>query len=67
MVDPDVVRHLLTRSRSEGYTNPAVANRLFVSEAAVRKYVGNIFAKLPLESTSDRRVTAVLTYLRQPT
>jgi DNA-binding NarL/FixJ family response regulator len=86
VVDPDVVRHLLTRSRNdgplaaltererevlalmaEGYTNPAIANRLFVSEAAVRKHVGNIFAKLPLDPASDRRVTAVLTYLRQPT
>jgi DNA-binding NarL/FixJ family response regulator len=52
---------------AEGYTNPAIATRLFVSEATVRKHVGNIFAKLPLDPTSDRRVTAVLTYLRQPT
>jgi DNA-binding NarL/FixJ family response regulator len=83
VVDPDVVRHLLTRRRNdgplaaltererevlalmaEGHTNPAIAARLFVSEAAVRKHVGNIFAKLDLNPDSDRRVTAVLTYLR---
>lgn len=49
---------------AEGHTNQAIAGRLFVSEAAVRKHVGNIFAKLPLDPRSDRRVSAVLTYLR---
>lgn len=49
---------------AEGYTNPTIAARLFVSEAAVRKHVGNVFAKLALDPASDRRVTAVLTYLR---
>ena len=34
------------------------------SEAAVRKHVGNIFAKLDLDPASDRRVSAVLAYLR---
>ncbi|TXL62769.1 response regulator [Aeromicrobium terrae] len=51
---------------AEGHTNPTIADRLVVSEAAVRKHVGNIFAKLDLEPTSDRRVSAVLTYLRGP-
>jgi DNA-binding NarL/FixJ family response regulator len=49
---------------AEGHTNPTIAGRLFVSEAAVRKHVGNIFAKLALDPDSDRRVSAVLTYLR---
>ncbi|GIF63931.1 DNA-binding response regulator [Asanoa ishikariensis] len=49
---------------AEGHTNNAIAGKLFVSEAAVRKHIGNIFAKLPLDPASDRRVSAVLTYLR---
>jgi DNA-binding NarL/FixJ family response regulator len=40
------------------------AAALVVSEAAVRKHVGSIFAKLQLDPASDRRVSAVLTYLR---
>jgi DNA-binding NarL/FixJ family response regulator len=49
---------------AEGYTNPTIAEQLVVSEAAVRKHVGNIFVKLDLDPDSDRRVSAVLTYLR---
>lgn len=49
---------------AEGHTNHGIAGKLFVSEAAVRKHIGNIFAKLPLDPHSDRRVSAVLTYLR---
>lgn len=49
---------------AEGRTNGSIAERLFVSEAAVRKHVGSIFAKLPLDPASDRRVSAVLAYLR---
>lgn len=49
---------------AQGLTNPSIAAELFVSEAAVRKHVGNIFAKLPLDPDGDRRVQAVLTYLR---
>ena len=49
---------------AEGRTNGSIAAELVVSEAAVRKHVGNIFAKLHLDPTSDRRVSAVLTYLR---
>ncbi|HEY0949999.1 response regulator transcription factor [Nocardioides sp.] len=49
---------------AEGRTNGSIAAALVVSEAAVRKHVGNIFAKLRLDPASDRRVSAVLAYLR---
>ena len=49
---------------AEGRTNGSIAEHLVVSEAAVRKHVGNIFAKLQLDAGSDRRVSAVLAYLR---
>jgi DNA-binding NarL/FixJ family response regulator len=49
---------------AEGRTNGSIADELVVSEAAVRKHVGNIFAKLRLDPASDRRVSAVLAYLR---
>lgn len=49
---------------AQGHTNGSIAKELYVSEAAVRKHVGNIFAKLTLDHDADRRVLAVLTYLR---
>jgi DNA-binding NarL/FixJ family response regulator len=49
---------------AEGRVNASIAAQLVVSEAAVRKHVGNIFAKLRLDEGLDRRVSAVLTYLR---
>nr|WP_205474327.1 response regulator transcription factor [Nocardioides sp. SYSU D00038] len=49
---------------AEGRTNGSIAEQLVVSEAAVRKHVGGIFAKLDLDPASDRRVSAVLTWLR---
>jgi DNA-binding NarL/FixJ family response regulator len=51
---------------AEGHSNAAIAKRLFVTEAAVGKHIGNIFAKLGLPPTDDtnRRVLAVLAYLR---
>jgi DNA-binding NarL/FixJ family response regulator len=49
---------------AEGRVNSSIAEQLVVSEAAVRKHVGNIFAKLQLNDGLDRRVSAVLTYLR---
>lgn len=49
---------------AEGHTNPTIGSRLFITEAAVRKHVGNIYAKLDLAPDADRRVSAVLTYLR---
>ncbi|EHR59809.1 response regulator transcription factor [Saccharomonospora cyanea] len=50
---------------AQGLTNSAIASRLVVSHGAVEKHIGNIFAKLGLESsnTEHRRVRAVLTYL----
>ena len=49
-----------------GQSNAAIASTLVLSEAAVGKHVGNIFAKLRLPQTDDtnRRVLAVLAYLR---
>ncbi|MEU4803023.1 response regulator transcription factor [Actinosynnema sp. NPDC023587] len=50
---------------AEGLSNAAIAKSLVVSDGAVEKHVGNIFAKLGLEpSTSEhRRVRAVLAFL----
>jgi DNA-binding NarL/FixJ family response regulator len=50
---------------AEGRSNTAVAAALFVTDKAVGKHVGNIFAKLGLAVTDSghRRVLAVLTYL----
>ena len=58
-------REVLARI-AEGQSNSAVAASLFVSEAAVGKHVGNILSKLDLAQGEDtnRRVMAVLTYLR---
>ncbi len=54
---------------AEGHSNAAIARQLVVSEAAVGKHVGNILTKLHLPQTDDtnRRVLAVLAYLREGT
>ncbi len=51
---------------AEGHSNSAIAARVHVTEAAVGKHVGNILAKLGLPPAEDtnRRVLAVLAYLR---
>jgi DNA-binding NarL/FixJ family response regulator len=51
---------------AEGRSNSAIASELFISDPAVGKHVGNILAKLGLPPTDDtnRRVMAVLAYLR---
>ncbi|MET9255069.1 response regulator transcription factor [Streptomyces sp. NPDC003717] len=51
---------------AEGRTNAGLAAHLFITEAAVHKHIGNIFAKLDLPVTTEghRRVLAVLAYLR---
>jgi DNA-binding NarL/FixJ family response regulator len=68
----DPLGHLSARERevlalvAEGRSNSAIGAALFVTEAAVAKHVGNILAKLDLPPTDDtnRRVLAVLAYLR---
>jgi DNA-binding NarL/FixJ family response regulator len=52
---------------AQGMANTAIAARLVVSDGAVEKHIGNIFAKLGLEPRAEehRRVRAVLTYLEQ--
>jgi DNA-binding NarL/FixJ family response regulator len=68
----DPLTTLSTRERevlaliAEGHSNVAIARHLVISEAAVGKHVGNILAKLRLPQTDEtnRRVLAVLAYLR---
>ena len=51
---------------AEGRSNTAIARHLVVTEGAVEKHVGNIFAKLglPPDDEQHRRVLAVLAYLK---
>ncbi|WP_097325026.1 response regulator [Paractinoplanes atraurantiacus] len=81
VLDPEVVRQLMSgssgltrltprendvlRLMAAGYTNVAVAERLFVSLSAVEKHVNAIFDKLGLAAAPDynRRVLAILRYL----
>lgn len=51
---------------ARGRTNRGIASALSLSESAVEKHVGSIFAKLNLtqEPHTDRRVSAVLAYLQ---
>ena len=68
----DPVQTLTPRERevlglmAEGLDNTTIAARLFVTETAVSKHIGNIFAKLGLAASDSghRRVLAVLAYLR---
>jgi DNA-binding NarL/FixJ family response regulator len=50
---------------AEGLGNAEIADRLVVTEAAVHKHVGNVFAKLDLApgDAGHRRVLAVLAHL----
>lgn len=54
------------KAMAEGRTNAAIAADLVLSQGAVEKHASNIFAKLNLDAATseNRRVTAVLTYLR---
>ncbi|CEA06934.1 Oxygen regulatory protein NreC [Arthrobacter saudimassiliensis] len=51
---------------AEGLGNAAIAEAISVSETAVSKHIGNIFAKLGLapSDSGHRRVLATLAYLR---
>ena len=51
---------------AEGRSNAAIASTLVVTESAVEKHVRSVFSKLRLPSSEDdnRRVLAVLAYLR---
>jgi DNA-binding NarL/FixJ family response regulator len=57
------------QAMAEGRTNAGIAAQLHLSESAVEKHVNAIFAKLGLvaEPHIHRRVSAVLTYLRDAT
>jgi DNA-binding NarL/FixJ family response regulator len=51
---------------AEGFTNAEIARRLFITERTVEVHTKQIFNKLGLDdaATTNRRVMAVLTYLR---
>ncbi|ONI85266.1 DNA-binding response regulator [Actinosynnema sp. ALI-1.44] len=52
---------------AEGHANADIATKLVVTERAVHKHIGNIFAKLDLPPSDGghRRVLAVLAYLNR--
>lgn len=57
--------HEVLALMADGLSNADIAQRLVVSDAAVRKHVGNVFSKLGLTPVDDnRRVRAVLTFLQ---
>lgn len=68
----DPIRTLTPRERevlavmAEGHSNSEIAALLVISETAVSKHIGNIFAKLGLApgDSGHRRVRAVLAHLR---
>lgn len=68
----DPVQGLSERERevlalvAEGLTNQGISRRLFITDRTVEAHVRQIFTKLGLDESpeSNRRVLAVLTYLR---
>jgi DNA-binding NarL/FixJ family response regulator len=63
VLDPSVVAQLVGRRRAH---SQAICQRLHLSPKTVEAYVGSLFGKLGLQQDGDdnRRVLAVLTYLR---
>ncbi|TPQ15464.1 DNA-binding response regulator [Streptomyces sporangiiformans] len=67
----DAVDALTPRERevlglmAQGLGNAEIGKRLFITDNAVQKHIGNIFAKLglPVADGGHRRVLAVLSYL----
>ncbi|MER7415003.1 MULTISPECIES: response regulator transcription factor [Streptomyces] len=59
--------HEVLRLMAEGRDNATIAATLVVSERAVSKHIGNVFAKLglPPSDSGHRRVLAVLAYLNK--
>ena len=81
-MDPEVIAQLMSRDplaaltrrerevlalMAQGHDNTAIAATLVVTDNAVHKHIGNIFAKLGLavSDSGHRRVLAVLTYLNR--
>jgi DNA-binding NarL/FixJ family response regulator len=70
--DRDVLDDLTPRERevlrlmAEGHSNGAICEQLTISHKTVETHIGTIFSKLDLlpDQELDRRVHAVLTYLR---
>ena len=70
--EADPLRSLSPRERSvlelvaEGRSNRAISERLAITQGAVQKHVSTIFNKLglPAGEDDDRRILAVLAYLR---
>lgn len=57
--------HEVLKLMADGASNTEIAATLFLSDAAVRKHVGNIFAGLGLSPTGEnRRVRAILLFLQ---
>ncbi|WP_269810626.1 response regulator transcription factor [Kineosporia sp. NBRC 101677] len=71
----DPLAHLTPRERevlslmAQGHSNAATARLLSLTEAGVAKHVGNVLTKLdlPVSDDTNRRVLAVLAYLRSRT
>ena len=68
----DPLKQLSARERevltlvAQGHSNEAAARMLSLTEAGVAKHIGNLFSKLnlPVSDDTNRRVLAVLAYLR---
>ena len=55
------------REMAQGKSNQAIADALYLSQSAVEKHINAILTKLgldPADSTVNRRVAAVLAFLR---